>query len=454
MELPYSNLKIRHWNPGATMPLILPVHVICNTSDEAIYNNIRINSHDQHPWLKLSEPHDRVAILCGSGPSLADHQGEIRERASAGQIVFAMNGSARFLADNGIMPKYQVILDARLETADLIGPADAHLFASQVHPECFRRKPDAMLWHLQVQGIDDLIPANRGAFCLIGGAASVGNTTTCVAYAMGYRALHLYGYDSSNRDDATHAFTQSMNDGDPMCAVDFNGKEYICSLTMKLQAERFMTTGRALEEAGCRIEVHGDGLLPAMWRAPPEVLSEADKYTRLWKTETYRQHSPGALLVDLFMEMVQPRGRVIDFGCGTGRAGLEISRRGIEVVLVDFAVNCRDGEAAHLPFIQADLTKEIPITGDHGYCTDVLEHLSEETLPAAVRNMLAAAPELFCQVSTVHDRLGTLVGQTLHLTVKPADWWNALFLGLGYTVLWRDTLPEAALFHLKRSEAA
>src|SRR6478735_9484643 len=99
MQLPYANLKIRHWNPGATMPLILPVNVICNTSDEAIYENIRVNSK-RPGWQKVIPEHDGVAILCGSGPSLADHLDEIRAKQPAGGQVFAMNGAAKFLHEN------------------------------------------------------------------------------------------------------------------------------------------------------------------------------------------------------------------------------------------------------------------------------------------------------------------------------------------------------------------
>jgi len=148
-----------------------------------------------------------------SGPSLADTLDDIRLLVKKGGKVFAMNGAAKFLSEKGIMPDYQVIIDAREETAQLIGPAKEHLFGSQVHPECFKRVPDAKLWHLQVENIDDYLPEYEQSYCLIGGAASVGNTATCLAYAMGYRDLQIFGYDSSHREGKGHAFYQKMNDG-------------------------------------------------------------------------------------------------------------------------------------------------------------------------------------------------------------------------------------------------
>ena len=135
MVLPYSNLQIKHQNPGAKNPLILPVHVICNTSDEQLFSNISINSRRPNKWLRAEKAHEATAVLCGSGPSLADSLEEIRDWSLChGEAIFAMNGAASFLSANGITPDFQVIIDAREETANLVGPAREHLFASQVHP--------------------------------------------------------------------------------------------------------------------------------------------------------------------------------------------------------------------------------------------------------------------------------------------------------------------------------
>lgn len=450
MQLPYANLQIKHQNPGATMPLILPVQVICNTSDDEIYGNIRENSHNHGNWVNVSAPHDGIAILCGSGPSLADTLQEIRAKKEAGGKVFAMNGAAKFLADHGIIPDYQVIIDAREQTADLVGPAKHHLFASQVHPECFRRVPTAQLWHLQVGNIENEFPEYTDAYCLIGGAASVGNTATCLAYAMGYRNLQIYGYDSSNRDGAGHAFRQPMNDGDPCAHVMFNGKEYIASLTMKLQAEKFQETSRALQESGCHIEVHGSGLLPDMWNTPVEELIEQEKYARMWAHDSYRILSPGEECVDLFLDICKPEGLVIDFGCGTGRAGLKIQKHGCTVVLIDFTENSRDDAAKALPFWQHDLNNPIIHKAKFGYCTDVMEHIAPENVPIVIGNVMESARTTFFQISTVPDNMGAIIGQQLHLTVRPHSWWKDLFVGMGYDVSYEKYDDVSSIFVVHR----
>ncbi len=454
MPLPYANLQTRYWNPGASKPLILPLTVICNTSDEDIHRNIHVNSRRPGKWLQLSAAHDRVAILCGSGPSLADHIDDIRGLSMAGGTVFAMNGAADFLAVRGVMPDYQVILDAREQTADLIGPACDHLFASQVHPKCFDLLPNAQIWHLQVEGIEDTLPLDeyKDGYVLVGGAASVGNTATCLAYAMGYRKLEIFGYDSSFRGDNSHAFRQEMNDGDANCWVGFNGKEYYVSLTMKLQAEKFQETAMALVDAGCTIKVHGDGLLPDMYNTPVEDLPEREKYERMWCFAAYRTRSPGEEVVQDFLDVVRPTGTVIDFGCGTGRAAVKFKEEGLEPILVDFASNCRDQDARILPFYEFDLREPIPLAAEYGFCTDVMEHIAPEDVEKVVGNILNAAQTVFFQISVREDSAGFLINQKLHLTVQPHQWWKMLFEALGYVVSFEKQGEDDSQFVVSRKE--
>lgn len=455
MQLPYSNLQITHQNPGAKNPLILPIHVICNTDDEVINENIRINSRRPGKWQQLEAEHSKVAILCGSGPSLADNVDKIRQWQEEGGVVFAMNGAAKFLADRGVMPDYQVMIDAREETANLVGPAKKHLIASQCHPKCFEKAPNAIVWHLQIEGIDDLLPEYNDDYCLIGGAASVGNTATCLAYAMGYRELQIYGYDSSNKGESSHSFHQKMNDGEPMASVRFGGKDYICSLTMKLQAEKFMDTARALMSYGVKIEVHGYGLLPDMWKAWENIeeLGEQAKYELMWTHPEYREVAPGEICAQTFIDKFNPSGKVIDFGCGTGRGALKLKEHGCDMLLLDFTENSRDLEAMGMPFKRVDLTQSFDVPeADYGYCTDVMEHIEPEKVAQVILNIMSKVDKCFFQISTVPDVMGELIGQDLHLTVRPLEWWEDLFASLGFSVEWSEDQNIAALFYVTKAQ--
>ena len=452
MQLPYANLQLEYHNEGATMPLILPVHLICNTSDEALYTNIHTNSHSHNTnWVKCEPENNKVAIIVGSSPSMLDNLGLIQVFQEEGGKIFALNNAANILFENSIYADYQVLIDAREETKELIGPADVHLFASQVHPECFKIVPDARLWHLQIGNIENTFPEYEEAYALIGGAASVGNTATCLAYAMGHRDLQIFGMDSSHRDGKSHAKHQKINDGDPTAWVTYNGKEYLCSLTMKLQAERFMETSAALVDCGAKITVHGEGLLPDMWHLPPDGMSEYNKYTLMWNQPEYRVGSPGDRIVGFYLYTFKPYGKVIDFGCGLGWASLKMHHAGLDVLLLDLTTNSRDGdEIRALPFEQQDLTKPIPFRSKFGFCTDVMEHLPPEVVEQTIDNIMEASEEVFFQISTVKEHLGQYIGQHLHLIVQPHSWWKSLFEKHGYVVKWETEQDLAALFYITR----
>lgn len=428
MELPFSNLQIKHWNPGASAPLVLPVQLVCNTPDEELRTNIEANSRRPGVWFATQPARRESVLLCGSGPSISGDIDEIRTRVAEGAHLIALNGAASFLASHGLMADYQIILDAQAETANLVGPAKAHLFASQCHPDTFDRAPDAVCWHLQIEGIDDWLPPYPSPFALIGAASSVGTTALVVAFALGYRQLHCFGYDSSNSGEASHVAHQAMNDGEPMCSVTFNGQDYRCSLTMKLQAERFPNTARLLERDGCAIHVHGRGLLPDIWNAPVEALSEREKYQRLWSMPNYRVAAPGEDHVPLFLAIAHPKpsDSVIDFGAGTGRAGLLLHLAGLQTTLLDFASNSRDPGAEKLPFIEHDLTESIPLSADYGYCTDVLEHIPPKDLRGVLANIFQATPRVFISVDTKPDLCGALINQRLHLTLLSHEEWRDL----------------------------
>lgn len=435
-------------NPQATKPLRIKLDVECNTPGSDILANVIKNSRHIKKWVKSEPAHGGVAIVVGGGPSIADTIAELK--AIEGKI-FALNAAATFLSGHGIKADYQVIMDARPETASLIGPAKDYLFASQVHPKCFRKKPSATLWHATYGNVlpteQENFPEHSDGYVTIGGSVSVGNTCLALLYALGYRKIHVFGMDSSHRGVDGHAYRQDMNDGEPCTVVEFGGKEYVCSLTMSLQAKHFMGRAALLKAAGCKIEVHGSGLLPNMYNAPP--LDEAEKYRLMWQHDDYRTVSPGELSADRFLELVKPTGLVVDFGCGTGRGALQIAKSGRHVMLLDFTDNSRDEAARHLPFQKTDLTRPFHVRGDFGYCTDVMEHIPTHDVGLVIANIMRAAPVVYFQISTVPDSMGALIGHPLHLTVQPHDWWLQLFSSR-YRVRWHEAGEIASSFIVER----
>ena len=215
-----------------------------------------------------------------------------------------------------------MIADAKEESVSLVDPgARGHLFSSAVNPATMAAVPAPIVWHPVIDGIAECFPEHRktAEYTLIGGT-SAGTHAMCLAHVLGHRELHCFGYDSSHRGDASHAYEQPMNDDMQVCDVTWAGKAYRSSIAMKAQAEQFQVTGRKLEEAGATIKLHGDGLLPAMWSTPVADLGERDKYRLMWTFENYRKVAPGERLVAWFLGIAKPQKseRILDFGCGTG----------------------------------------------------------------------------------------------------------------------------------------
>lgn len=429
-------------NPGATKPLNIDLDIVCNTPEEKILSNVLINSRKCKKWAKIQPEHSEKAIICGSGPSLADNLQKIEEFQDNGGKVFALNGAANYLFKNGIYPDCQIIMDAQPETIDLVGEAKEYLFASQVDPSLFD-KVDATLWHSTYgeKAVDEQegFPSHDDDYCLIGAAATVGNTSLVLLYSLGYREFHIFGMDSSHRGNKGHAFPQPMNDGDPCTIVTFNNKRYTCSFTMRLQIDTFINRARQLQDQGCKINVYGDGLLPEIWNMPE--MEEEEKYKAMWNFREYAANSPGERVAALFCTKFDPKGTIIDFGAGSGKGSAKIaSLRGREckVIMADFADNCTD-EDNHLPFVHFDLTKGSDIRGDYGFCTDVMEHIPPEDVDKAIKNIMSCVPKCFFQICLLHEHFGALIGQTLHLSVYPADWWENKFIELGFKVEWIES---------------
>lgn len=439
-------------NPHASAPLTYGLDVVCNVDDETILANVLANSRKTNKWICQQEPHDRVLIICGSGPSIRDETQTINDLIGQGADVWALNNCATYLESIGILPDAQVIMDALPHNVKAIGKAKAHYFASQCNPAMFDAVPDAYLWHSthgnvmvdQQEGFPDF----DGPYFLVGSAVSVGNTALILAYALGYRTIHLFGYDSSNKGVDSHAIHQAWNDGEPMTVNRFRGKDYVSSLTMSLQADAFPSRAWALEREGCTIKVHGYGLLPDKWNAQ---LTEQEKYEELWSKPEYADVSPGAAVVDTFIEVVRPLecDSIADFGCGSGKASIELAKRGKYLpILVDFAENSRIEAARRFNFVKANLSESIPFKVKHGFCCDVMEHIPPELVDVTLQNIMNACDDCFFQISTVPDSFGGSIGHPLHLSVHPLDWWRDKFISLGYAVRWDSADEITALFHI------
>lgn len=259
------------WKIGGGTTLDLPM--MCNTEEKDLINNIQDALKRTLPWLQMAEPHDGHAVIVGGGPSLKLGLKEIAYRQKEGQIIFATNNTYNYMAKNGIISDAHVMIDAREQNKEFtpnLGSQPICYYASQVHPNVIDKANfdgnHVVLWHSMDEGIQQYIGDNTGD-PLVGGGSTVGMKAIALAYILGYRNFHLYGFDSSYVSGEGHAYPQALNDNDKILEVDINGRKFLAAPWMCTQVENFKEVASELVNNGSVITVHGDGLLPEVARA-------------------------------------------------------------------------------------------------------------------------------------------------------------------------------------------
>jgi hypothetical protein len=181
-------------------------------------------------------------------------------------------------------------------------------------------------------------------------------------------------------------------------------------------------------------------------------------YEQMWARDEYRIVAPGEQVAQLFIEQARPKpgSMVIDFGAGTGRGALMLAiLGGLRVTMIDFAENCLDADIRKgletqsevLKFVQADLTRPVPISAPYGFCTDVMEHIPPDDVDTVLRNVLGAAEHVFFQISCTDDSCGVLIGHPLHLSVHPFEWWLKKLQALDASIHWSRDCGTHCMFY-------
>lgn len=251
------------WKIGASLPAQL--ELVGNTTGDAIKANIQRSESMNGRWLQAAAPHDGVAVICAGGPSLKEEMASIAAHVSTGGKVFSCNAVPSVLSLFGIKSDYHVMLDARAANEAFVAGAGKDtvcLYSSQCDASVHSAAGDRLtLWHPAFPGILDIVGTGKER-AYIGGGTTCGMKAATIAWAMGYRAIHLYGFDSCYRDGAHHAYAQPLNDGEQVMDAEYNGMTYRCSPWMIQQAEDFETFGPQLMDHGVELSVHGSGLIP------------------------------------------------------------------------------------------------------------------------------------------------------------------------------------------------
>ena len=403
-----------------------------NCPAEQIQTQLRQNVRRDIPWLAMEPEKEAPLAIVAGGPSLKRRWPELYRYTD----VLALNGAYRFLLERDVVPKYFMMLDARKENLSFLQHPchqTRHFLAAQCHPECFDalQAYDTTLYLTVLPGTLEAVEGiNKPRVQIAGTVGTVGIKALCLAYALGYREVHLFGYDSSY-EDSHHAFEQRLNDDTPTIDIHLEGKRYITAPTFAHQAAEFCEFAAGLSrDHGMSIELHCDGLLPHMvdysnrMGETPLELREKAKYQEIWTHDAYRKDAPGESFVYRAVKALHmyEGDTVIDYGCGTGRGAKRFQDFGMQVTGVDFAPNALETE---IPFIESCLWDLPDIESDFAYCTDVMEHIPPEKVPDVIEGIAKRTSRgAFFNIATREDNLGRLIGRKLHMTVMTAEAWR------------------------------
>jgi len=182
---------------------------------------------------------------------------------------------------------------------------------------------------------------------------------------------------------------------------------------------------------------------------------EQAKYNQLWGMPQYREWSPGMDNVERFIDIVKPKpyASLLDIGCGSGKAGLEFEKRGLglDIWWLDITDAGLDPAVPRERFFSSTLWNwALPRDFDYGFCCDVMEHIPPEFTMLALYRIIAACKVSWFQIALIPDNCGKLIGETLHLTVRPFTWWRDRFLDLGADIIEARDLLDTGLYVVRR----
>lgn len=254
-----------------SMKLLMPYSatVVGNVSDECLEANVREALKLDVEMLsnQYMTPKEEELVIVGGGPSLKETLGEIYLKQRAGAHIWALNNTFKYLCEHGIEPDVHILLDARHENIEFVpDKTDAiMLYSAQCHPLVLGKAMLAgrlILWCPSIANILKILNEYGKTAAIIQGGSSVGLKAIALAHVLGHKAVHLYGYDSSYRDNNNHAYPQPLNDKERVIDITMNGREFRAAPWMATQACEFKDSLPNFINMGLELYVHGDGLIP------------------------------------------------------------------------------------------------------------------------------------------------------------------------------------------------
>lgn len=202
-------------------------------------------------------------IICGSGPSLAEHIEEVRKDQEDGYPICAIKGAYDYLRDHGITPDMFVSVEPRRRPVKNPSKKTIYLMASRCNREDIDELREKgctiLLWH---SWSNQEAPLSEGKFA-IGGGSTSGLRAVNIAYVLGFLKIKMYGMDSClGKKGEKRILCDPMPDYVEKTDVTVGDRTFICNMAMAAQAQDFQNIYGVMPDI--QIESVGDGLISAI----------------------------------------------------------------------------------------------------------------------------------------------------------------------------------------------
>lgn len=264
------------------VPLLLSMEG-CATQEEMNANVGASIARGYTPINGLLDAFSGTISIVGAAPSIRSTYTELQGD------VMACNSALGFLLEKGIVPKFAMMWDAHplVATFAVPHPDITYLVGARCHPSVFDRLAGCKVigWHAGGDhNIKEYLETNSINEPMINGGSAAVTRAMYLAYALGYRDLHVFGADSSYSDEgATHVNGSVVPEKDMRVWVG-NGagnKSFRTTPEWCAQVEEFKAIYAHFHNyCGAEIKVYGDGMLPHVYRILETMKMPREEYLR------------------------------------------------------------------------------------------------------------------------------------------------------------------------------
>lgn len=249
---------------------ILEIRAKCVYEDDQLLDHLKSAVKREIPHFFPSPQHDHEIALIGSGPSIKGQVEEIRALKERGVYIMAIKAAHDFLIGHDIIPHMAIMVDPQPHIVKCFQkkrPDVFYMVASQCNPLVFDYFSDskAVLWHLLTGKEGEKEVFNKEI--ALGGGSTSGMRAMTLAWAMGFRKFHLFGYDSSLTDTTLKIDGTGVGEKEVL-TLWIDGREFKSNPAMSAQTTEFEKVMNSFK-GQIQVRAYGDGAIP--WLAACRV---------------------------------------------------------------------------------------------------------------------------------------------------------------------------------------